>query len=105
MASTTKLNLGQVQHQQSKISQHCRTCTCTTGNMVDSIESRVLKTNRNPMMTSRSNNPLFTSRVHAIGENVSEDKILWFKSLSPKPKNVVIRFASPPRTLTRSMIK
>lgn len=78
---------------------HCPTCTCQCGN--SNQGSRV----QSPV-TSRISHLLFQRRNGEIyGENVSKDKITLFKSLSPKPKNIVLHFASPPKTLTRSMIR
>ena len=52
------------------------------------------------------NNPLFESRlVGVVGENISKDKITWFKSMSPKPRNIMFRYVSPPKILTRSFIR
>ena len=83
---------------------HCPTCHCQEGQ--PSMESRFSRTfNENPIMP-KSNNPLFESRlVGVVGENIEKDKITWFKSVSPKPRNIMFRYVSPPKILTRSFIR
>ncbi len=39
-----------------------------------------------------------------VGENISRNKITWFKSLSPKPKNIIFKYTGAPTTVTATMI-
>ena len=83
---------------------HCPTCLCKEGQ--STMESRFSKPVNSIPINSRNNNPLFESRlVGVVGENISKDKITWFKSVSPKPRNIVFRYVSPPKVLTRSFIR
>lgn len=87
-------------------SNHCRTCTCSDQEMFRTYESRTVDIDENGINRSQLNNPLFESRIKEVkGENIFENHITWLKSLSPKPKNLIFKYTSPPRTLTRSMMK
>ena len=86
---------------------HCPTCKCANEEYYGyNPEKTSAISQRINQRQSRVSHLLSESKVvGVVGENVSHDKITWFKSLSPKPKNVIFHFASPPQTLTRSMIR
>ena len=88
----------------SSYAHHCPTCLCREGQ--SPMESRFSRNFNNNPTISRTNNPLFESRlVGVIGENITNDKITWFKSVSPRPKNIMFRYVSPPKIMTRSFIR
>ena len=48
---------------------------------------------------------MFESRIHPpTVENVNQNKITWFKSLSPKPKNIIFKYTGSPQIVTANMI-